>query len=116
MPGTVLKVAKLREPVRHIPSPKSPRAIMAVVGEECAIGDSFQSFSELEEKLQIFKVKKLLASVTVNACFILQCHCLAATSLPCVLNLKSLFDPNLCNQRWTSTYSKETQRLVISYN
>ena len=78
MPGTVLKVAKLREPVHHIPSPKSPRAIMAVVGEECAIGDSFQSFSELEEKLQIFKVKKLLASCS-------DCECMFYTSmsLPC---------------------------------
>ena len=27
-----------------------------------------------------------------------------------------LFDPILCNQRWTSTYYKETQRLFTSYN
>ena len=65
MPGTVLEVAKLREPVRNIPHPKSPRGVemMAVAGEECpsfSVGDSFRSFSELEEKLQIFKAKKYI--------------------------------------------------------
>ena len=58
----------------------------------------------------------MLASLTVNACFILQCHCLAAISALCSKLEEPLFDPNLCNQHWTSTYYKETQRLFTSYN
>ena len=70
MPETVLEVAKLREPVRHIPYPKLPawccaeKMAVALAGEESeecpsfSVGDSFRSFSELEEKLQIFKAKK----------------------------------------------------------
>ena len=92
MPGTVLEVAKLREPVRHIPSSKSPRAIMAVVGEE-----RFNS--------KLLRVRGKVADLQgEKVVSITDCDCMFYTSmsLPCrhIFALRSkleepLFDPNL---------------------
>ena len=77
---------------------------------------------ELKESSGTFTVATSEGEKVVS---ITDCECMFYTSmsLPCshIFALRSkleepLFDPNLCNQRWTSTYYKETQRLFTSYN